>query len=92
MTAFEIEEEINTLSYIIDAFHTNISYLEMVSFNDNRYNLYVAQITEMCINLESRLDELESQLDEFSKEELQESIMERLKRDSQYNEIKKQGD
>lgn len=89
MTAFEIEEEINTLSYVIDSLHTNISYLEMISFDDSRYNLYIAQITEMCINLESKLNDLEGQLDEFSKEELQESIIERLKRDSQYNEVEK---
>lgn len=87
MTVFEIEEEIDTLSYVINTLHTNISYLEMISFNNSRYNLYIAQITEMCINLESKLDDLESQLDEFSREELQESIIERIKRNSQHNEI-----
>ena len=87
MTVFEVEEEIDTLSYVINTLHTNISYLEMISFNNSRYNLYIAQITEMCINLESKLDDLENQLNEFSREELQESIIERIKRNSQHNEI-----
>lgn len=87
MTAFEVEEEIDILSCVINTLNTNISYLETVSFKDDRYNLYIAQITEMCINLESKLDDLESQLDEFSREELQESIIERIKRNSQHNEI-----
>ena len=87
MTVFEIEEEIDVLSCVINTLNTNISYLETVSFKDDRYNLYIAQITEMCISLESKLDDLENQLDEFSREELQESIIERIKKNSQYNEI-----
>lgn len=83
MTAFEVEEEIDVLSYILDTLHTNVSYLERISFKDSRYSLYIAQIMEMYINLESRLDELESQLENFSREEIQESRIERLKRDSE---------
>lgn len=86
MTAFEVEEEIDILSSVIDTLNTNISYLEAVSFKDVRYNLYIAQIIEICTNLESRLADLEGQLDSFSKEELQESVIERIKRDIQYND------
>ena len=80
MTAFEVEEEIDILSSVIDTLNTNISYLETVSFKDDRYNLYIAQIIEICTNLESRLADLEGQLDNFSKEELQESVIERIKK------------
>ena len=86
MTAFEVEEEIDVLSCVINTLNTNISYLETVSFKDGRYNLYIAQIIEICTNLESRLADLEGQLDNFSKEELQESVIEHLKRNIQYNE------
>ena len=89
MTVFEVEEEIDILSSVIDTLNTNISYLETVSFKDGRYNLYIAQIIEICTNLESRLADLEGQLDKFSKEELQESVIEHLKRNIQYNETQK---
>ena len=89
MTVFEVEEEIDILSSVIDTLNTNISYLEAVSFKDGRYNLYIAQIIEICTNLESKLNDLENQLDEFSREELQESIIEHLKRNIQYNETQK---
>ena len=39
MTAFEVEEEIDILSSVIDTLNTNMSYLEAVSFKDGRYNL-----------------------------------------------------
>lgn len=89
MTVFEIEEEIDVLSCVINTLNTNISYLETVSFKDDRYNLYIAQMMEICTNLESKLFDLENQLNNFSEEELQESVIEHLKRNIQYNETQK---
>ena len=89
MTAFEVEEEIDILSSVIDTLNTNMSYLEAVSFKDGRYNLYIAQMMEICTNLESKLFDLENQLNNFSEEELQESVIEHLKRNIQYNETQK---
>ena len=82
-----IEDEISTLSYVINTFNTNISYLETISFKDGRYNLYIAQLIEMCTNLESKVDDLEEMLNEFSQEDFQEAYIERLKKDERYNEI-----
>lgn len=87
MAINDIEDEISTLSYVINTFNTNISYLETISFKDGRYNLYIAQLIEMCTNLESKVDDLEEMLNEFSQEDFQEAYIERLKKDERYNEI-----
>lgn len=87
MAINDIENEISTLSYVINTFNTNISYLETISFKDGRYNLYIAQLIEMCTNLESKVDDLEEMLNEFSQEDFQEAYIERLKKDERYNEI-----
>ena len=87
MAINDIEDEISTLSYVINTLNTNISYLETISFKDGRYNLYIAQLIEICTNLESKVDDLEEMLNEFSQEDFQEAYMERLKKDERYNEI-----
>lgn len=86
MTAFEIEEEMDVLSYVLNTLHTNISYLEAMPSNNEKYNFYIAQFSEMYANLESRLDDLECQLDRCTKEELQESNLEHLKHNILYKE------
>ena len=87
MAINDIEDEISTLSYVINTLNTNISYLETISFKDGRYNLYIAQLIEICTNLESKVDNLEEMLNEFSQEDFQEAYIERLKKDERYNEI-----
>ena len=87
MAINDIEDEISTLSYVINTLNTNISYLETISFKDGRYNLYIAQLIEMCTNLESKVNDLEEMLNEFSQEDLQEAYIERLKKDEKYNKI-----
>ena len=87
MAINDIEDEISTLSYVINTLNTNISYLETISFKDGRYNLYIAQLIEICTNLESEVDDLEKMLNEFSQEDFQEAYIERLKKDERYNEI-----
>ena len=87
MAINDIEDEISTLSYVINTFNTNISYLETISFKDGRYNLYIAQLIEICTNLESKVDDLEEMLNKFSQEDFQEAYIERLKKDERYNEI-----
>lgn len=87
MAINDIEDEISTLSYVINTLNTNISYLETISFKDGRYNLYIAQLIEICTNLESKVDDLEEMLNEFSQEDFQEAYIERLKKDERYNEI-----
>ena len=76
MTAFEVEEKIDVLNFVINSLQTNISYLENASC-DCKYNLYVSQLEEMCRNLTDELAELQEKLDSFSKEELQEAMNER---------------
>lgn len=87
MAINDIEDEISILSYVINTLNTNISYLETISFKDGRYNLYIAQLIEICTNLESKVDDLEEMLNEFSQEDFQEAYIERLKKDERYNEI-----
>ena len=87
MAINDIEDEISTLSYVINTLNTNISYLETISFKDGRYNLYIAQLIEICTNLESKVNDLEEILNEFSQEDFQEAYIERLKKDERYNEI-----
>ena len=41
----------------------------------------------MCTNLESKVNDLEEMLNEFSQEDLQEAYIERLKKDEKYNKI-----
>lgn len=71
MAINDIEDEISILSYVINTLNTNISYLETISFKDGRYNLYIAQLIEICTNLESKVDDLEEMLNEFSQEDFQ---------------------
>lgn len=54
----EIEEKIDILSYVVNTLDTNISYLESLSLENSRYNLYIAQMTEMCSNFENEINEL----------------------------------
>lgn len=54
----EIEEKIDILSYVVNTLDTNISYLESLSLENSRYNLYIAQMTEMCLNFENEINEL----------------------------------
>lgn len=87
MTVFEIQEEIDILSYVVNSINTNILNLETISFKNGRYNLYMAQLTEICINIESKIKDLEELLDNFSIEELQDGAIERLKKDSYYDSL-----
>ena len=71
MTAYETEEKIEILSYVIDTLDTSMSYLEAISVKDDSYSLYVAQMMEMCTTLEVDRNNLIMKLDEFAIEELQ---------------------
>lgn len=78
MTAYEIEEKVDILYFLINSIQTNILYLDTISYNDSKYNLYVAQLNEMYDNLNADLIELQNKLDKCSKEELQEAMTTRL--------------
>ena len=78
MTAYEIEEKVDILYFLINSIQTNISYLDTISYNDSKYNLYVAQLNEMYDDLNADLIELQNELDKCSKEELQEAMTTRL--------------
>lgn len=65
MTTNETEEKIEILSYVIDTLDTSMSYLESISVKDDSYSLFVAQIIEMCTNLEADKEDLILSLDGF---------------------------
>lgn len=52
------QDKIEILSYIIETLNTGLMCLETISLEDSRYNLYEAQLLEMCTNLESEKDDL----------------------------------
>lgn len=58
MNILENEEKIDILSYIVDSLENDISYLETLSLEDDRYNLYRAQLIEMCTTFEDKISEL----------------------------------
>lgn len=78
MTTYEIEESLDILYCLINSIQSNISYLEAISYNDSKYNLYVAQMEEMYDNFYANALELQEKLDKCSKEELLEAQTKRL--------------
>lgn len=87
MSAFEIEEEKDILSYIVDSIDTNISYLETISCNSSKYNLYMAQLMEMRTNFESEISKLGEKLDNCTFDELQEANLEHLRKNNIFDDI-----
>lgn len=80
MTAFEIEEKIDVLSGMLNSIDTSISYLEEISLNDSSYNLYLAELVEFGRNLQTDLNNLYEQLNNYSIEEIYSAQLEQLKK------------
>jgi len=65
MDVFETEEKLDVLSYVVESLNTGKSYLEEISLTDGTYNLFLAQLNEMCVNLEADKEDLIQDLDKF---------------------------
>ena len=65
MDVFETEEKLDVLSYVVESLNAGKSYLEEISLTDSAYNLFLAQLNEMCVNLEADKEDLIQDLDKF---------------------------
>jgi len=65
MDVFETEEKLDVLSYVVESLNAGKSYLEEISLTDSTYNLFLAQLNEMCVNLEADKEDLIQDLDKF---------------------------
>lgn len=65
MDVFETEEKLDVLSYVVESLNAGKSYLEEISLTDSTYNLFLAQLNEMCVNLEADKEDLIQNLDNF---------------------------
>lgn len=65
MDVFETEEKLDVLSYVVESLNAGKSYLEEISLTDGTYNLFLAQLNEMCVNLEADKEDLIQDLDKF---------------------------
>ena len=85
MDGQNLEEEIDTLEYACDILDTVTTMLKNLS--SEQYNIIISQCQELLNDIDYILIDEHEQLDEYSKQQLLESRLERYEREIEYRKM-----
>ena len=80
-----LEEEIDVLEYSYDILDSVITMLKDLS--SEKYNIIISQCQELLNDIDYILIDEQQQLDEYSKQQLLESRLERYEREIEYRKM-----
>ena len=85
MDGQNLEEEIDVLEYSYDILDSVVTMLKDLS--SEKYNIIISQCQELLNDIDYILIDEQEQLDEYSKQQLLESRLERYKREIEYRKM-----
>ena len=85
MDGQNLEEEIDVLEYSYDILDSVITMLKDLS--SEKYNIIISQCQELLNDIDYILIDEQEQLDEYSKQQLLESRLERYEREIEYKKM-----
>ena len=85
MDGQNLEEEIDVLEYSYDILDSVITMLKDLS--SEKYNIIISQCQELLNDIDYILIDEQEQLDEYSKQQLLESRLERYEREIEYRKM-----
>ena len=85
MDGQNLEEEIDVLEYSYDILDSVTTMLKNLS--SERYNIIISQCQELLNDIDYILIDEQKQLDEYSKQQLLESRLERYEREIEYKKM-----
>ena len=85
MDGQNLEEEIDVLEYSYDILDSVTTMLKNLS--SERYNIIISQCQELLNDIDYILIDEQEQLDEYSKQQLLESRLERYEREIEYRKM-----
>ena len=85
MDGQNLEEEIDVLEYSYDILDSVVTMLKDLS--SEKYNIIISQCQELLIDIYYILIDEHEQLDEYSKQQLLESRLERYEREIEYRKM-----
>ena len=85
MDGQNLEEEIDVLEYSYDILDSVVTMLKDLS--SEKYNIIISQCQELLNDIDYILIDEHEQLDEYSKQQLLESRLERYKREIEYRKM-----
>lgn len=85
MDGQNLEEEIDVLEYSYDILDSVVTMLKDLS--SEKYNIIISQCQELLNDIDYILIDEQKQLDEYSKQQLLESRLERYEREIEYRKM-----
>ena len=85
MDGQNLEEEIDVLEYSYDILDSVVTMLKDLS--SEKYNIIISQCQELVNDIDYILIDEQEQLDEYSKQQLLESRLERYEREIEYRKM-----
>ena len=85
MDGQNLEEEIDVLEYSYDVLDSVVTMLKDLS--SEKYNIIISQCQELLNDIDYILIDEQEQLDEYSKQQLLESRLERYEREIEYRKM-----
>ncbi len=85
MDGQNLEEEIDVLEYSYDILDSVVTMLKDLS--SEKYNIIISQCQELLNDIDYILIDEQEQLDEYSKQQLLESRLERYEREIEYRKV-----
>ena len=85
MAGQNLEEEIDVLEYSYDILDSVVTMLKDLS--SEKYNIIISQCQELLNDIDYILIDEQEQLDEYSKQQLLESRLERYEREIEYRKM-----
>ena len=85
MNGQNLEEEIDVLEYSYDILDSVVTMLKDLS--SEKYNIIISQCQELLNDIDYILIDEQEQLDEYSKQQLLESRLERYEREIEYRKM-----
>lgn len=85
MDGQNLEEEIDVLEYSYDILDSVVTMLKDLS--SEKYNIIISQCQELLNDIDYILIDEQEQLDEYSKQQLLESRLERYEREIEYRKM-----
>ena len=85
MDGQNLEEEIDVLEYSYDILDSDITMLKDLS--SEKYNIIISQCQELLNDIDYILIDEQEQLNEYSKQQLLESRLERYEREIEYRKM-----
>ena len=85
MDGQNLEEEIDVLEYSYDILDSVVTMLKDLS--SEKYNIIISQCQELLNDIDYILIDEQKQLDEYSKQQLLESRLERYEREIEYKKM-----